>query len=300
MGAIIQKSQSTHYYTQEGQPAYNSGLAEARKKGYRPSTTTILGIIDKFNIGVWKQEQAILAVFDALDAKWKEIVKTSSDIKAETQEYWNNSLRPDNKTLMDKIKEFLQERTSRAAVLGTKIHKMAENHLEKIEVIVEKDSIEEAIWDNARGWIDKHIGTGCSERSFANNILGYGGRIDFEGTLKNMGDYFYQDEFEAVVDFKTQNVKEGKPNYWEDMAYQLASYRKADSEKEEFIPIENGKRCVTVIISTAPDFRGVTAKVWPETEDEKKELKIRAGITIEKGWEVFKAAKELFYKVKGL
>lgn len=304
MAKILRNNQSTHYYTKDGEPAYGSTVVQARKNNYKPSVTTIIGIIDKFNLGVWKQEQAILSVFDALDDKWLQLIgsllKDDPEDAQRLKEYWEHELNVDNVDLMNLIRAKLKDRMSKSASLGSKIHKLVELYLDEIGLDNEMTDEARPVFEPVKDWIDKHLVEGISERSFTNNDLGYGGRIDFEGRLKNMGDYCDEDEFDAVIDFKTQNVKNCKPRYWDEMAYQLAAYRKSNSKNPVFMERENNKRCVTVLISTAPDFKGVTAKVWSETWEEMKEKKIRGGIPLEHGWDIFMKAKNLFYKLKRL
>ena len=63
------KSESGHWYTQEGEPMYtiigvngkerNTNLRDARNLGLVPSVTTIIGMIAKPSLENWKIDQAL-------------------------------------------------------------------------------------------------------------------------------------------------------------------------------------------------------------------------------------------------
>ena len=63
--------ESTHWYDKKGQPAYtiigangkerNTTLRDARKEGYVPSVTTVLGVAAKPALEIWKINQALMA-----------------------------------------------------------------------------------------------------------------------------------------------------------------------------------------------------------------------------------------------
>ena len=63
------KSESGHWYTQEGEPMYtiigangkerNTTLRDAKSLGLVPSVTTIMGIIAKPSLETWKQKQLL-------------------------------------------------------------------------------------------------------------------------------------------------------------------------------------------------------------------------------------------------
>ena len=300
MGKILISNQSAHWYDRDGNPRYGSGLREARKENLVPSVTTIMNVIDKYQIGVWKQEQAILSVLDAI-RRYKE---SDSEFDYNDIEFNEN-----NDVLLNVIRSELDCRLSKAATVGTKVHSAIESYLilrglkdgsdkeKNAGDVIETINEVLCFFDPAKKWIDNHICDGDLEKSFSNNCLGFAGRIDYDGALKNMSwfDSEIGDEpFDAIVDFKTQNVKNGKPKFWDEMVYQLAAYRKKDSKTEDFVEMEDGKRLVTVIISTNPDFPGATAKVWPEFPTKK------AGLSAKEGWEIFKAARDLFFKIKNL
>ncbi len=277
MAQIINRNRSVHYYDLEGNPAYGASVIQARKNNYLPSITTVNGIIDKYNLGIWKQEQAIKATLEAL------------------QEYrFNgvNELNIGNWELVKLINIMLKENTLKAAEFGSLIHKMIENYLNKTWNGKDNEFAKNPKWEVVKKWIDKNIeGSYELEKSFGNKHLGFGGRIDFIGTVKGQ---------KVFIDFKTQKIKKGKPHYWEEMGYQLAAYRKYNSQIEKFIPGENGYKCMTVLITTNESIHEVHTKIWPETWQEMKENKIRAGVPLEHCWSVFWAAKELFCKIKRL
>lgn len=279
---LIKKSQRLHYYEKDGTPAYGATVVRARKEGLSPSVTSIIGIIDKFQIGVWKQEQAIKATKDVL---LKEIQTTDIADKEEHIKWFSETLM--NGGFDKPITELLQEYLSKAATKGTRVHGYADSLLN--EIPYEVLSGDEICWNPSEKWIKLHVvNVETTEKSFANTIIGFGGRIDFIGTL-----LIDDEEVKCVADFKTQNVKNGKVVYYDEWAYQLAAYRKYKSEQKQFISEEDGYKCVSVVISTNDDMPGIQVKIWDEFTAKKE-------ISLEHGWNTFNQARKLFCCVKKL
>lgn len=189
-------SESGHWYTKSGQPAYsikgangqerNTTLRDARKLGLLPSVTTINGLLSKAGLDTWKQQQVLLAALtlprlpDEPEADW--LARVMQDSKAQGRE---------------------------AAERGTAIHGLIQSWFEGV-YMPEKppyiNKIVEAL-DNAFGkqeWL--------SERSFG-HPLGYGGKCDL---MSKAG---------FIVDFKTKETDLDKVDVYFEHEMQLAAYR---------------------------------------------------------------------------
>jgi len=110
MGGIMAHiKENTHWYDLEGNPAYTvkdkkgnerpTNLRDARKEGYVPSVTTIMGEANKPGLNNWIAEQNILSAI------------TLPRIDGET-----------DSELMARIKEDAREQARAAAEKGTQIH----------------------------------------------------------------------------------------------------------------------------------------------------------------------------------
>ena len=92
-------SESTHWYTKEGTPAYTTigktgerptTLRDARKLGLLPSVTTIIGMLSKAGLDTWKQQQVLLAALtlprlpDEPESEW--LARVMQDSKAQGRE----------------------------------------------------------------------------------------------------------------------------------------------------------------------------------------------------------------------
>lgn len=235
-----------HWYTKDGQPAYEvakkdgtgvrpTTLRDARALGLLPSVTTILGILDKPQLSVWKQKQAIKAA--ALLPRQE----------GEEEEAW-----------MDRVIEKAGEPVAEAADLGTRIHEALENACIGVE------------WDSKNlgpyvapvlGWLVGRLAAGgkivAREMVIADPEDGFAGRIDLaiedrDGIL--------------VIDYKSRRTR---PRESDKVAFapyptqemQLAAYAKHWAKS-----IGWGKvRCANVITSsTEPGRWGVAFHQDPE------------------------------------
>ena len=189
------KSESGHWYTQEGEPMYtiigangverNTTLRDAKSLGLVPSVTTIIGMIAKPFLENWKIEQALSS---AIKLKQKE---------DETDKDFFYRCKTDSKKIgLEAAKE------------GTKIHaKIEKGFLGKSKnktYIVIKEYLDDTFPDEE--WI--------AEDSFCAKE-GYGGKID----LYSKSGIF--------VDFKTKvNITEKDPAklVYDDHGMQLSAY----------------------------------------------------------------------------
>jgi hypothetical protein len=189
------KSESGHWYTQEGEPMYtivgangkerNTTLRDARKENLVPSVTTILSMIAKPQLENWKINQALNSAL------------TLEKDSLETIEEFAYRCKQDSKRIGQE-----------AAKKGTKIHAMIERGFlgeEKTETYcVIQNYLDEMFPDEE--WI--------AEASFCAD-LGYGGKID----LYSKSGIF--------VDFKTKDNLEGKdPSklVYDEHGMQLSAY----------------------------------------------------------------------------
>ncbi len=117
MQVKIHASEGNHWYDREGNPRYqmpyadhkkgfrNTTLRDARKEGFQPSVTTILGVPNKPGLNRWKENQILMAAM------------TLPQIIGETLDEF--SVR-----VMEDSKKHAQE----AAEAGTAIHKSLEQY----------------------------------------------------------------------------------------------------------------------------------------------------------------------------
>ena len=190
---IKQTSESGHWYTKDGEPAYtihgktglrSTTLRDARKLGLLPSVTTIIGTAAKPGLQNWLQQQVLLA---ALTLPRKE---------GEPESDWLERVMADSKA-----------QTRQAADRGTEIHGIIESYFQQIpsmEWPPYVKNVEKALYDTFgdRLWL--------SEKSFA-SAYGYGGKIDL--CADNL-----------VVDYKTKEIDLDKVEPYHEHEMQLAAY----------------------------------------------------------------------------
>ncbi len=152
------KSESGHWYTRDGEPMYtiigangkerNTTLRDAKKEGFVPSVTTILGMVAKPSLENWKINQALNSAL-TLEKK-------------------------DNESLEEfayRCKQDSKEIGRKAAERGTEIHA----NIEKGFLGLGTSSTYEII----QSWLDENFPDEewIAEDSFCAN-QGYGGKID--------------------------------------------------------------------------------------------------------------------------
>ena len=189
------KSESGHWYTQEGEPMYtivgangkerNTTLRDARKEQLVPSVTTILSMIAKPQLENWKINQALNSAL------------TLEKDSLETIEEFAYRCKQDSKRIGQE-----------AAEKGTKIHAMIERGF-----LGEGTS---KTYKIIQAWLDENFPNEewIAEDSFCAD-LGYGGKID----LYSKSGIF--------VDFKTKDNLEGKdPSklVYDEHGMQLSAY----------------------------------------------------------------------------
>jgi len=186
-------TESSHWYAQDGSPAYriigkngkerNTNLRDARELNLVPSVTTILGIIAKPGLNTWLQQQVLLAAL------------TLPRIAGETEENWLERVISDSKS------------TGRDAMdRGTQMHGVLERFYSG-----ERDDYPRYV-DQVDASIRIHFGQDHiweAERSFA--YEGFGGKVDL--IAENI-----------VIDFKSKDKLDKVVSYHEQLM-QLAAYR---------------------------------------------------------------------------
>jgi len=225
--------ESTHWYDQQGQPAYtvigangkerNTTLRDARKLNLVPSVTTILGVPAKPALENWKLNQALLAVL------------TLPQLPDESLDDFMIRARADSK-----------QHAIEAAARGTAIHADVEAGFRDNRDSVAYAAVKEALDGHFPGQ------TWVAEDSFCNE--GYGGKID----LYSMGGFNLGLEWPdgIVVDLKTKDGLKGKDPaklVFDDHGMQLSAYAQG-------LGIDNPTRVSIFIDRQHPDILSI--HVW--------------------------------------
>jgi hypothetical protein len=212
--------ESTHWYDQEGKPAYtiigkngkerNTTVADARKLGLVPSVTTILGVAAKPGLNTWLQQQVLYAAL------------TLPRMEDEPEEDWLIRVMSDAKS------------TGRnAADRGTRMHGVLECFYRSTEPSIWPIYVIET--DNA---VRSHFGeqNWIAETSAASK-LGYGGKVDL----------WSKDSEGIVIDFKTKEGTLDKVAAYHEHEMQLAAYR-------HLLGVPNA-RCANVFLNDRGDVK---------------------------------------------
>lgn len=196
--ALIHASESQHWYTRKGEPAYelkgangnmrSPTLRDARKLGLVPGVSTIIGCCAKPGLERWKLDQMLHSAL------------TLPRLDGEAEAAWIDRVWTDSK-----------ETAKKAAERGTAIHAAIQGLYET--GLAERDfypyingasEAVEALVPGCESWVP--------ERSFACQ-LGFGGKADLSCNA-------------AVVDFKTKEFDTTTElKTWDEHAMQLAAYR---------------------------------------------------------------------------
>ena len=190
-------SEAGHWYNQHGEPCYticgangkmrNTTLRDARKHGFVPSVTTILGVADKPALTAWKVDQALMAAL------------TLPRVDGESLDDFKK------RAAMDAKQQAID-----AADEGTRIHGAIEasyrgedvplQYVETVSAV--RKAVSEAFPNN--NWLP--------EKSFC-SPMGYGGKVDLHSPC-------------VVADFKTKEFGPGdKVIAYDEQIMQLDAYR---------------------------------------------------------------------------
>ena len=177
MSITVRASESSHWYTREGQPKYtveakngnlrNTTLADARKLSLVPSVTTIIGCAAKPGLEAWKLNQMMLASM------------TLPRAPDEAEELYVQRVIKDSK-----------EHARAAAQRGTEVHTALENWFEGV-MVADMVNYQMGVGEEVKKVFGEP--TWVSEKSFACE-LGFGGKLDL-CTFDGDG---------IVIDFKTK------------------------------------------------------------------------------------------------
>lgn len=263
----VREGTSGHWYAQDGTPAHEvqkkdgtgtrrTNVRDARKLGLLPSVTTILGILDRPQLNLWKMKTAIRAASALERAEGEEL------------EAW-----------VDRVVAKAGEPAAEAADLGKRIH-------DAIDL-----ACSGAAWDTATlgayvapvlGWLLGKLGNGgrivAQEDVIVNTAYGYAGRVDLalempDGTV-------------WVIDWKSRKTRATESDAQAFAPYdanrlQLAAYAAEWALNQG--PGKPGRgwakvRCANVITSSTEPGRFFVAE--------------HDGI--EESWEAFKAVLQLW------
>lgn len=195
----IRASESSHWYTREGEPRYtvtgangrerNTTLRDARKENLVPSVTTVIGIMAKPGLNHWMQRQVLLSAL------------TLPKLNSETDDQF-----------IDRIIEDSREQGRAAAATGTEIHAAIQDFYEGGKVLKHHGHVQGCVKE-----VYKEYGqlTWISEKAFAHD-LGFGGKVDLHSP----------DGDGLVIDIKTKDFTEdSKVDIYDEHMLQLAAYR---------------------------------------------------------------------------
>lgn len=189
-----------HWYTKTGEPCYEirakngsmrpTTLRDARKLGLVPSVTTVLSVIAKPQLEVWKVKQGILAALT---------LERNPDESDES--------------FIARVLRDSQEQARQAAEEGTRIHDAIESFYKVRAVPAQYLPHVEAV-KREIALLFPHVHDWVAERSFA-HALGFGGKVDLHSPSTGI-----------VIDFKG---KDGDFSDCKRLAYdqhwQLAPYQ---------------------------------------------------------------------------
>jgi len=231
---IVRASESQHWYTREGAPAYSvtnkdghqrpTTLRDARKLNLIPSVTTIIKCAASPGLEAWKLQQMMLAAL------------TLPRAPEETEESFISRIQSDSK-----------EQAKMAADRGSEVHAALEGYFDTRHVT---SKFSESIFGTEEQVI-KVFGDleWCAEKSFA-HTKGFGGKVDLHS----------RDGNGVVIDFKTKEFTSDqveKAQGFDEHLMQLAAYRVGLDLPDA--------RCANVFVSvTQPGL--VVVREWTQEE----------------------------------
>lgn len=207
MGKLIGIEKSSHWYTKDGLPCFEvpkkDGLGtrsvtikDARKLNLLPSVTTVLSILEKPQLTIWKQEMAILASL------------TLPRVEGESDDDFAKRVVIDAKQI-----------SKDAMSLGTRIHTSLEMYFNS------QSQLDQDAWEYVHPvvvWIENNIDKSKPfevEKRLASKELGFAGRTDLICYLK--------DGRKAMIDWKSKGTKEQyqhKMSFYNEECWQLSAY----------------------------------------------------------------------------
>lgn len=203
---LFKPASASHWYDRTGQAVHtvpmkskpgetrHTTVADARKMKLLPSSTNIIGVMDKPQLRAWRETQAVLSAL------------TLPRNPGEGDDDFAARVVVDSET---QVRE--------AAAIGTKIHDAIEQYL-CLGRYAPDDAVKD-LFAPFKEWADKNI----LDVKLAEQVVigdGYAGRLDLKAELRDVG--------LAIIDFKTRKRYNGKFTTYNEDDLQLASYQQAD------------------------------------------------------------------------
>lgn len=227
-------------------------VADAREFGLLVSISRISSMLPKPALNAWLQSQAIISALtlprlpgEAVDVFAKRVVE---DMEAQSQV---------------------------AMQFGTRLHAQIEKELLSIECYHKGAGPYcppelEPFMIHVRQWLVANISKVMGVEQIVGDVrLGIGGKLDLLCELNMPGNPM------AVVDFKTQGIKNGKPSFYSDWAIQLSGYSQCVKQKGAY---EIWPQLISVVVDSK-NPGPVHMKNWGDPESY---------------WEVFLHCLEIF------
>lgn len=244
---ILQADHSAHYYKRDGSPLHRvpyadkkregetrpTTLTDARKMDLLPSVSSILSIINKPGLELWKAEMAILSAL-TLPREQGEV----------------------DDAFARRVAQDMKASTRLAADRGTKIHRAIENWLTNKFVYLDREL--EPVWEPVLEWLQEEVQEVImAEQSLVHQEEQYAGTVDLIAILKSYGP--------MLCDFKTQGYKD-KPNFYDEWQLQLEAYRRA---YQHSYPRATQVGIASLVVSSEVP-RPVEVFIWPSEGTESR------------------------------
>lgn len=239
------QERSGHWYGQDGKPCHTqpdgkkTTLRHARKQNLYPSVTSILSIIPKHTVDDWRVEQAVIATMQCM------VQDGASTLTAQE--------------MMAKVAARLEDATSVGRKFGSEMHSVIEyinNHGTVPPSLSPLSNLHPEHAAKYAAWLSRSdIEVTDVEFPFVGRYdgYGYGGCIDLVGKRRFEN---HRRPLKVIVDFKTQKVKDRKPKFYPEWAYQLAAYKFGTSSHEANV------KCISVVIDSE------TGEIWEQVWDD--------------------------------
>jgi len=196
-------------------------LRDARKLGLLPSVTEILKVIHKPVLERYKLNQILQSALTLPRFPDEDLDSFALRVELDSDQH-----------------------REKAADLGTRIHAAIAGSLHGLPTAIEMDPYL-GEWFRFMGGL-KVIGT---EMTVGSDSLGYAGMMDL---------YALKDGFKTIYDYKSQDVKDDKPNFYDEWPMQLSAYAQGIGEK---------CRLVSIVISTNELTKGrLYHHIWPREQ----------------------------------
>lgn len=236
----VNASDGDHYYTITGDPAYGVDIKKARAEGLLPSPSTILQVMNKPGLSIWKE---------------KLIAETALEIGEEIK-----SLYREPKQQISEVLKAARAKGGEAMQLGTNIHTIAEDILND-----RYKPTGHPLMDKFGLWLSDYksqhiIRTNWTEKS----VVHVGEKIAFAGRVDALVEH--QEVGLAVLDWKSTKVPRSakgtpQPKWYDNYTVQLAAYSYA---------IEGKPSPISVAIDTTPNTEdGIYQKIWDPLQVER-------------------------------